>query len=92
MKGWGKPLGKLGEDPPSSWNSRYKSPEMQCCEVCSRKTRRQVLLEWVAERPVEGDEVRNEVGGPSAMIQALNLILSLMGSCRRTENSAVWLL
>ena len=54
------------------------------------------MLEQVIERVVEGDEVSKEVRGHITRrwgrTQTLDLILSMMGSYRRTENSAVWLL
>lgn len=81
-----------GEEASSSWDARCKSPEMQLCVTCSRKSQEAGVAGaggWEGS-VVSGGERGERAGGPSAVTQPLALILSVRGSHRRTEDSAVW--
>lgn len=81
-----------GEEASSSWDARCKSPEMQLCVTCSRKSQEADVAGaggWEGS-VVSGGERGERAGGPSAVTQPLALILSVRGSHRRTEDSAVW--
>lgn len=92
MKGWASRLENWGKNLPAAGTPDTKAQRRNGVKCVQGRPRGPVLLEWMAERPVKGDEVRKEVRGPWATVQTLHLLLSMMGSCRRAENSAVWLL
>lgn len=87
-EGWSKPFGKLGQEPSSSWISGCKSPEMLLGNVFKEGT-------CVAGIGGQREEMRGgkKSGGSPAMTHS-HLILSVMGSSRRTKHraAAVWLL
>ena len=61
MKGWSKPFRKLREEPSSSWNSKYKSPEKQLCVTCSGNSKEATVAGTDKAEKVE-DEIREITG------------------------------